>query len=192
MVYDIRKALCRFAGKIPLYHSMDWPYGKIETILLSNFQNKMKEYHYLHSRYPDVLELSGRRNEEEERQYRYRNFHYLSSIRDCDRLDIIGHSNGSMIGRFDHETLAEELAFYSLKRVGVIKFQACYTGRGSWLEKIRTELFRRNISFAYMVAPMGKVNWNNPFVKYITDAEGPNYRVVKGNINKIFDNVRYG
>lgn len=187
------RAAFHLAGKLPLLHAMDWPFGKIEIVFTSNFRTKAKEneFAYLSSRYVDFLELTGRRADKDETRYRYNNFHYLQSMTDCDRLDIIGHGSSERIGSFYPHELAETLAFYSLHRVGVIKIQACYTGQGTWLEDFKNALLHHNISFAYIAAPMGAVVWNKPFIKYVSFSGENEYRVIKGNINKNFESTRY-
>ncbi|MDE9456212.1 hypothetical protein, partial [Xenorhabdus bovienii] len=83
-----------------------------------------------------MLELVGRESTSEEKRYIYNNFHYLQSVTENDRVDIFAHANEHILGGYCIlEDLANDLKKMSLHRVGVIKFQACYIGRGNWLER---------------------------------------------------------
>lgn len=180
------------AGKIPLIRSHEWPFGRIEVVLAYNFKNRRpQEYVYLKSKYNAMLELVGRKSAVEDKKYIYNNFHYLQSVTENDRIDIFAHASEHMLGHYSPEELADDLKKISLHRVGMIKFQACYIGRGDWLERARDEFIRRGIHFAYMAGPTGRVIWNNPFVKYVQSDRSQAYKVVKGNIDKKFPGTRY-
>jgi hypothetical protein len=180
------------AGKIPLIRSHEWPFGKIEVILAYNFKKrKPQEYAYLKSKYNDMLELVGRESDVEEKKYIYNNFHYLQCVTENDRIDIFAHASAHMLGHYSPEELADDLKKMSLRRVGVIKFQACYIGKENWLERARDAFIRRGIHFAYMAGPTGRVVWNNPFVKYVQGDTRQAYKVVKGNLDKKFPGTRY-
>lgn len=189
---NIKRSLYKAAGRIPLIHSHEWPFGKIEVVLAYDFKKKRPyEYTYLKSKYPDMLELSGHQSQEEARRYLYNNFHYLQSVTENDRIDIFAHASEHMLGHYYPEELADDLIKMSLKRVGVIKFQACYIGKSNWLERAREVFISKGISFAYMTGPTDRVIWNNPFVKYINADHRNAYKVVKGNIDKRFPGTRY-
>ncbi|MDC9605731.1 hypothetical protein WDV76_05630 [Xenorhabdus griffiniae] len=189
---NLKNKIFKAAGRIPLIRSHEWPFGKIEIVLAYNFKKrKPQEYIYLKSKYKDVLELVGRESEREEQKYIYNNFHYLQSMTENDRLDIFAHASEYALGCYSPETLASDLKKMSLHRVGVIKFQACYIGRGDWLEKARDAFIDAEINFAYMSAPTDRVIWNNPFIKYVQGDRSQAYKVVKGNIDKQFPGTRY-
>ncbi|PHM45350.1 hypothetical protein Xmau_01000 [Xenorhabdus mauleonii] len=188
---DFINEIFKVAGKIPLANSHKWPFGKIKIILADNFKKRHpREYIYLKSKYKDMLELFS-----EEEGYFYNNFHYLQSVTENDRIDIFAHSSEWSLGRTycqgNLDSLADDLKRMSLRRVGVIKFQACYIGRGNWLEQARDTFIRKGINFAYMAGPTDRVVWNNPFVKYVQGDSHQAYKVVKGNINKTFPGTRY-
>ncbi|ATF91862.1 hypothetical protein CO704_07055 [Cedecea neteri] len=189
---NFTNSLFRTAGKIPLLRSHEWPFGKIEVVLAYNFKKRRPhEYAYLKSKYKDMLELVGRESESEEKKYIYNNFHYLQSVTENDRIDIFAHASEHMLGHYSPEALADDLKKMSLRRVGVIKFQACYIGKGNWLERARDIFISKGISFAYMTGPTNRVVWNNPFIKYVEGDRDQAYKVVKGNINKQFPGTRY-
>lgn len=189
---NIKNRIFELAGRIPLIRSHQWPFGKIEVVLAYNFKQRApQEYSYLKSKYKDMLELVGRRSVSEERRYIYNNFHYLQSVTENDRIDIFAHASEHMLGKYSPEELADDLKKMSLNRVGVIKFQACYIGRGNWLERARDIFISKGIDFAYMTGPTDRIVWNNPLAKFVRGDRDYAYKVVKGNIEKKFPGTRY-
>ncbi|MBC8954546.1 hypothetical protein [Xenorhabdus sp. PB62.4] len=191
---NFKNRIYKAAGRIPLIKSHEWPFGKIEVVLAYDFKKcKPQEYSYLKSKYKDMLELVGRESASEEQRYFYNNFHYLQWVTENDRVDIFAHSSESSLGsRYNSpEDLANDLKRMSLRRVGVVKFQACYIGRGNWLEKARNVFISKGIDFAYMAGPTDRVVWNNPSIKYVQGDRRQAYKVVKGNIDKQFPGTRY-
>ncbi|MBE8595863.1 hypothetical protein [Xenorhabdus sp. BG5] len=184
---NFKNRIYKTAGRIPLIKSHEWPFGKIEVVLAYDFKKRSpQEYSYLKSKYKDMLELV-----EPEQRYFYNNFHYLQWVTENDRVDIFAHANENFLGRYTPEDLADDLKKMSLHRVGVIKFQACYIGRGNWLERARSAFISAGIDFAYMAGPTDRVVWNNPFIKYVNGDRHQAYKVVKGNIDKQFPGTRY-
>ncbi|MDE9455829.1 hypothetical protein [Xenorhabdus bovienii] len=190
---NFKNKIFKAAGKIPLIKSHEWPFGRIEIVLAYNFKkHKPQEYIYLKSKYKDMLELVGRESNSEENRYFYNNFHYLQLVTENDRVDIFAHASEHRLGGYySLENLADDLKKMSLHRVGVIKFQACYIGRGNWLERARDVFISKGIDFAYMAGPTDRVVWNNPFIKYVQGDRRQAYKVVKGNIDKKFPGTRY-
>ncbi|MCG3461174.1 hypothetical protein L7G72_04750 [Xenorhabdus bovienii] len=189
---NFKNQIFKAAGKIPLIKSHEWPFGKIEVVLAYNFKKRRpQEYIYLKSKYKDMLELVGRESASEERRYIYNNFHYLQSVTENDRVDIFAHGSEDILGGYIPESLADDLRKMSLHRVGVIKFQACYIGKGNWIERARDAFINKGIDFAYMTGPTDRVVWNNPFIKYVRGDRDYAYKVVKGNIDKQFPGTRY-
>lgn len=179
----------RFAAKLPIINSARWPFGKIEVFFAYDFRRSNKaEYEYLTAYYPNHCSLYGNGTAE----YFYQNFHFFNSVRENDRLDIISHANEHGMGReCSAEKLASELHRYSLRKVGVIKFQGCELGKGLWLEKARDAFLEAGISFAYMAAPIGRIHWLPPFKYANGERLGERYRVIKGNIDRNFPGTRY-
>ena len=186
---NLKLQACRLVAKLPLIHSARWPFGKIEVLLAYDFRRSNKaEYEYLTTYYPDYCSLYGDGTPD----YFKNNFHYFASVRTTDRLDIISHANEHGIGRErTAQDLAQELRRYSLREVGVIKFQGCDLGNGAWLELARDAFLQAGISFAYMAAPLGRIQWVPPFKYVDVEHGGERYRVIKGNIERSFPGTRY-
>jgi hypothetical protein len=74
------------------------------------------------------------------------------------RLDIHSHGTEFATGQLSAEQLAEKLHHYGVRRVGVLKIQACDVGKGDYLERLRGALHALGIEVGYLCAPTGKMH----------------------------------
>jgi len=128
----------------------------------------------------------------------------LSHLDKTSRLYVVAHgaSTGtgpqewdSSTGTFDMytpERLATRLYSYGLREVGVLRIDACYTGQGNYLARLKTALDNKGIKVGYLSAPTGAVTTTN-FLKtrFVFSFNDDAWRIIRGNENVSFDGTKY-
>lgn len=139
----------------------------------------------------------------------YGSHNALSALDGTSRLDLLGHGSPHVFNQKTPHELAFILHEAGLRKVGVIKFQACDIGKGNYLTEFVKELDRFNIQVGYVSGANGKLFVKQPAGpidgklniqkprrffghKHIGDSfETLGLVVVKGNMDVQFPNTRY-
>jgi hypothetical protein len=79
----------------------------------------------------------------------------LSGVDIETKLIICAHGSSRAVGGNNPQQLAGELQWLGVKLVGLIAFKCCEVGKRDFLEQLRAELWRHQISFGYMIAYKG-------------------------------------
>lgn len=184
------------AGKIPLIHSKNWPYGRIFPVFASAFLGRRGtcELEYLKSYYGAHDYLHSHTLEQvQEHTPLLQSEQFYVGINRLDRLDIFAHGDEDGMFSLTINELADYLSRNNLSEVGVIKFNVCRSGFDpDFLKLARAAFLGRNISFSWMDAPKDNIHYYPPF-KYISNHIFINnkYRVIDGNIKREFPGTRY-
>lgn len=189
------------AGRIPLFKSKLWPFGRIVPVFASAFQGRKGQYElaYLKSYYRrenyDYIHENGFQLYfgDQESEYLLAKGIDYSLVDENDRMDVFAHGDEEGMFSLTLDELAQYLRERGLSRIGVIKFNVCRSGFDKdFLLHARCTFQQAGISFAWMAAPRDNINYNPPF-KYVSNHlfDEDRYRVLQGNINKIFPGTRY-
>ena len=76
----------------------------------------------------------------------------LSGVDIETKLIICAHGNSKAVNQSNPEQVSDVLQWLGVKLVGLIAFKCCEVGKRDFLEKLRAELWRHQISFGYMIA----------------------------------------
>ncbi|HEY3983440.1 hypothetical protein [Cedecea sp.] len=190
-----------YAGMIPLIHSRHWSPGKIIPVFASQFLGNQGRYEldYLKQYYRnydyDYIHDSLFASEgftQEGQPLLGRCFDY-SDVTFDDRIDVFAHGNEDGMYSLSLQALATYFKSKGLRSVGVIKFNVCRSGLDKYFLLNAKCIFLLNgISFAWMSAPRGDINYFPPF-KYISGhiLKEDRYRLLNGNITKKFPGTKY-
>ncbi|BEM57068.1 hypothetical protein SME22J_09290 [Serratia marcescens] len=189
------------AGRIPLLRSKCWPFGRIFPVFASAFQGEKGQYElaYLKSYYRregyDYIHENGFQScfGDQDAACLLTNGTDYSLADENDRMDVFAHGNEEGMYSLTLGEFAQYLREKGLSHIGVIKFNVCRSGFDQdFLLHARCVFQQAGISFAWMAAARDTINYCPPF-KYISNHlfDENRYRVLPGNINKVFPGTRY-
>jgi hypothetical protein len=183
---------CKMAGY--LHPSARWKYGRTKVVYAYDYSAPDTKFQkkYLDSAYKNPVSILSEPNSPQMKTL-------LSDLTVSDKLIIVSHADENGLVSITQKMLVERLIQHGLKEVGVIKFHSCELGKKYWLHNFADRLKTKGVSFAWVSGPVGSyIYW--PFHRWagIEDAstfrkqmQTGKYRIVKGNINKIFQGSRY-
>nr|WP_154325437.1 hypothetical protein [Pantoea sp. 201603H] len=146
--------------------------------------------------------------------------HAFGRITLADRLDIHGHGSTTHVGNLNAEQMATHLISHGLREVGILKLQACNSGKngGEYLYGLREHLTRHGVKVGYITGyedvlydarsyvldlKFAQVKWPNglaekviqptglPFVKNVLVPAHMKQSIIKGNVDVNFTGSRY-